>query len=403
MIHQFKEKFNEIILILFENVTGSMKRIAIAKLMKYFDWGGQTYISKILGVSRTTIRKAVLEHERGSLNIDRFYDRGRKPIISKLLSLENDIKIIVNSQSQTDPTFKSTRIYTRLTVKEIRNQLLTQGYENTELPSNETLRKITNSLGFTLKKIQKVKPIKKIEETDAIFENLHKVHTDATQNLNTVRISIDAKNRVKLGAFSRNGYSRILTQSLDHDFSDEYITPFGILDLNTDKVNLIFSESKVTADFIVDSIETFWLENYYTSDKNTLIINADNGPENNSRRSQFIKRITEFSLIYNVKVILAYYPPYHSKYNPVERVWGVLENHWNGSILDSKETCLRFAKTMTWKGSNPIISLNKKIYETGVKTSQKTLNTLEECLNRDSKIGKWFLTIHPKNVRGIVT
>ena len=78
MLHQSKEKFNEIISILFENVTGSMKRIAIAKLMKYFDWGGQTYISKILGVSRTTIRKAVLEHERGSLNIDRLIE-GENP------------------------------------------------------------------------------------------------------------------------------------------------------------------------------------------------------------------------------------------------------------------------------------------------------------------------------------
>lgn len=102
---------------------------------------------------------------------------------------------------------------------------------------------------------------------------------------------------------------------------DIYITPFGILDLTTDEIELIFTESKVTADFIVDSIADFWLKNNYEKSKNTLIINTDNGSENSSRRTQFIKRILEFSAKYTVKVILAYYPPYHSKYNPIERIW----------------------------------------------------------------------------------
>lgn len=66
-----------------------------------------------------------------------------------------------------------------------------------------------------------------------------------------------------------------------------------------------------------------------------------------------MKRIIEFSAKNDVKVILSYYQPYHSKYNPVERVWGVLEKHWNGDILDSRETILKFAKTMPWKGKKP--------------------------------------------------
>jgi transposase len=72
----------------------------------------------------------------------------------------------------------------------------------------------------------------------------------------------------------------------------------------------------------------------------TLILNLDNGPENHSRRTQFMQRLTQFVDTFQLMVDLAYYPAYHSKYNPIERVWGVLEQHWNGSLLDSCETVL---------------------------------------------------------------
>lgn len=402
MLQHNEEKFNEIILMLFENLLGRTKRMAIAKLIEEFNLGNKSYISRILKVSRTTIRKALLEFKTGIIQEDKFYNRGRKPTTVNLPNLEKDIKSIVNSQSQTDPTFKSTRLYTRLTVREIRNQLITSGYNDTELPSNETLRKIINSLGFTLRKVGKTKPLKKIPETDLIFENLNKVHQIADSDENTVRISIDAKDKVKIGEFSRGGYSRILTNTLDHDFSNTSITPFGILDTKTSNVDIIFTESKVTADFIVDCIEKFWLNNYYKTQKDRIVINMDNGPENNSRRSQFMKRITEFSVNYNVKVILAYYPPYHSKYNLVERVWGILENHWNGSILDSKETVMRFAQSMTYRGIHPVIYSSKKVYESGIKTCKSTMKLLEKCIDRMDNIEKWFITIEPDNIRNIM-
>ena len=47
-----------------------------------------------------------------------------------------------------------------------------------------------------------------------------------------------------------------------------------------------------------------------------------------------MQRLTELTDTYHLTVQLVYYPPYHSKYNPIERVWGVLEQHWNGSLLD---------------------------------------------------------------------
>ena len=99
---------------------------------------------------------------------------------------------------------------------------------------------------------------------------------------------------------------------------------------------------------MVDALQNLWPSLQKRFDPHTLVINADNGPENSSRRSQFIKRLIAFAYANGVNISLAYYPPYHSKYNPIERVWGVLENHWNGELLDSVEKVLGFARTMTY-------------------------------------------------------
>ena len=148
------------------------------------------------------------------------------------------------------------------------------------------------------------------------------------------------------------------------------------------------------ADFIVDTLEQWWEE--VKSDfpqVKTLVIHLDNGPENNSHRTQFIKRIVVFAQKYQLRVRLAYYPPYHSKYNPIERCWGVLENHWNGNLLDTIDTALNFARTMTWKGKPPTVKLMTKTYQTGVKLAKKTMLALEEKISRLPDLEKWFVDI----------
>lgn len=98
-------------------------------------------------------------------------------------------------------------------------------------------------------------------------------------------------------------------------------------------------------------------------------------------------------LLGSIIIQLACYPPYHSKYNPVERLWGALEKHWNGSLLDSVDTILNFARSLTYKAKQPVVDLVSKIYHTGVKLSQKQMNSLELRFNRLSGLGKWFVLI----------
>lgn len=396
-------KCKDVIVESINNLKGFKKHIALAKLSKAIGRGGSSAVAKEFHVGRDTIRKGMIELETGKPLEGKMHLRGRKKAEEKLPNLLIDIKEIIDLYSQTDPSFKTTNLYTRLTVKEVRMRLIEdKQYKEEDLPTNTTLNSKINNLGYKLSKVRKTKPAKKIEETDAIFDNLNKIHTENLDKENVVRISIDTKDKIKIGEFSRGGCSRCNVKAYDHDFGNNYITPFGILDTTNENVAFYFTEGKITADFIVDSIESYWIEKGYHNTKDTIIINADNGPENNSHRTQFIKRIVEFSIKYDTKIILAYYPPYHSKYNPIERVWGILEKHWNGSILNSKEAVLGYASSMTWKNKNPEVKYVEKLYKTGITVAKKIMKIYESMLDRMTGIEKWSLEINPQKCKDIL-
>ncbi|MCM2408166.1 ISAzo13 family transposase (plasmid) [Anabaena sp. PCC 7938] len=384
-----------------KKLKGSDKRQFMAEIVKGLGIGGQTLVERELGWNRRTIRKGMQELESGQPIIDGFERSGRKGVETKLPNLLKDMKSLVEPQSQTDPSFKSTRLYTRVTASVVRRQLIVQyGYTDEELPTSETIRRKLNDLGYTLKRVLKTKPIKKIPETEAIFEQVEQINTEADHDPHTLRISIDAKVAVKVGEFDRGGTTRMPTVSLDHDFPTETtLTPYGIFIPEYNELFLFFVASKLTADCIVDLLESWWqtVKHRFTHIQK-LVINQDNGPENHSRRTQFMKRIVDFSTSSQLNLQLAYYPPYHSKYNPIERCFGWLEQHWNGSLLDTVETVLNFAQTLTFKGKNPVVNLVDKVYSTGVKLTTLAMAELETQIHRLPNLKKWFVEIFTKPV-----
>jgi transposase len=224
---------------------------------------------------------------------------------------------------------------------------------------------------------------------------VNQVNALADANPKVLRISMDAKATVKVGNFSRGGKKRVLVKTTDHDFqASAKVTPVGILLPQFDEVFLVCVTSKVTSDCLVDVLELWWQHAREGYDQvRTLVINLDNGPENQSHRTQFLKRLVDFAQTHQLSIELAYYPPYHSKYNPVERCWGILENHWNGDILDTIETVVNFARTMTWKGNAPIVRLLTTIYHTGVRLTKQAMTEVERHVERLSGLERWFLKI----------
>lgn len=208
---------------------------------------------------------------------------------------------------------------------------------------------------------------------------------------------MDAKATVKVGPFARGGKSRVPTVAADHDFQPvASVTPVGIFLPSTDELFLYAITSKVTSDCLVDCLVAWWEQvRSRFAPITTLVINLDNGPENHSRRTQFMQRLLDFVARYGITIRLAYYPPYHSKYNPIERCWGILEQHWNGTLLDTIATVIQFASSMTWKGKHPIVELVNTVYHKGVKLSKEAMALVEAHLSRDTALGKWFIDIVP--------
>lgn len=187
-------------------------------------------------------------------------------------------------------------------------------------------------------------------------------------------------------------------QADDHD--NEWLAvlvPFGILNTESDQLSIYFGQSAETSDFIVDCLAQWWRDHQAQyCHLEELTIDVDGGSATRSDRTQFIKRMVEFSQATGLRIHLVYYPPYHSKYNPIERCWAVLENYWNGTVLDSIDTAIQWAANMTWKGISPIVHLLDSQYEKGIKVSPAELEqSYLPFWQRSETLPKWDITICP--------
>jgi Rhodopirellula transposase DDE domain len=241
--------------------------------------------------------------------------------------------------------------------------------------------------------------LNKIPETDAIFENVFAENQAADQNARCLRLSIDSKAKVKIGNLSRGGKARRLRALQADDHDSEWLAvlvPFGILNTQTDQLSIYFGQSAETSDFIVDCLSAWWQDNQaHYADLEELMIDLDGGSATRSDRTQFIKRMVQFAQATKLRVHLVYYPPYHSKYNPIERCWAALENYWNGTVLDSIESALRWAENMTWNGVSPMVHLLHQNYEKAIKVLPPELETYLPFWQRSELLPKWDITIVP--------
>ncbi len=213
---------------------------------------------------------------------------------------------------------------------------------------------------------------------------------------------MDTKATINVGKYSRRGRSRgtEAVKALDHDMhTKKKLIPGGILEPVSGKAFLFFSSSYKTSDFMVDGLLLWWSKRkeHLTGIKH-LVVNMDNGPECSGRRSQFLLRMSEFADVTKLTIRLAYYPPYHSKYNAIERYWAGLEKSWNGYLLDTVDSVLKRAANFAWKGLNATVCLLKNSYEKGVKVSGSKKVRMEQRLLRSKILPKYDVVIAPLTV-----
>jgi len=203
-----------------------------------------------------------------------------------------------------------------------------------------------------------------------------------------------------VGEKSRSNSKGEVPKGLDHDTqAKKKLVPFGLLVPKLSWLTIIFANQE-TSDFWVDCLKEWWS----TAKKplkhiKRLVIYLDNGPHTFGYRTQFLKRMTEFCDWSGLEIHLVYYPPYHSKYNPIERCWGALEKKWNGALLNCLQVVLYWARRMTWCGQHPDVRYLDREYQKKVTVPRAEMKQYEARLRRSKTLPKYDIIILPQRPR----
>src|SRR5512147_1474210 len=186
-------------------LTGYQRRLFQAEVVTALCGGNARHAERRFGWGRDTVETGLHELQHGVRCLENFAARGRRRSEQKDPQLAADIRAIVEPQTHADPELKSPRRYTNLSAAEVRHALIAKGYSDEQVPSERTMRDILNRMNYRLKRIQKGKPLKKTQQTDAIFANIQAVRDEVRGDLETLEISMDTKAKVPLGDYVRGG------------------------------------------------------------------------------------------------------------------------------------------------------------------------------------------------------
>lgn len=375
---------------------GSEKDLAIGSLVA--DIGGRCIkpIAKLLGSSFRKVKQCFLSFKENCKQLKLEF-RGRKRIIVHYPNLIQDIEKVIEKYKNTDSSFKTETLYVSINPKSIIEELVVNYDYPEKFACYNTIHDLVIEMGYKFKKISKTKVLSKISETNAIFENVHEELEDLKySNEETAAISIDDKATKKVGNISDNGKSWLNIQALDHDTTYDYaVKPFGILDLKTNESFVNCTTYSSTAKFKVDCIENYIIHKNKTNKLKRLVIFLDNGPENSGRRKLWLKSLVDISIKYDIIIKLVYYPPYHSKYNKIERLWARIQICWNKVILDNLDKMIDCLGKITWCGIKCKARLIKDKYEKGTVVTMSEIEDMNKHIIRELGLENYSIVITP--------
>ena len=186
-------------------LTGFQRRAFLAEVATELCGANARQAERRFGWGRDTVEKGLHERQTGLRCLEDFVARGRQRVEDKDPRLAADIRAIAEPHTYADPSLKSSRRYTNLSAAEVRQALIARGHAEADLPAERTMRDILNRMNDRLKRIQKGKPLKKTEQTDAIFANVKAVREEVRDDPATLEISMDTKAKVALGEYVRGG------------------------------------------------------------------------------------------------------------------------------------------------------------------------------------------------------
>ncbi len=216
--------------------------------------------------------------------------------------------------------------------------------EYDEYISETVVRKLLKKHHYRCRKAQKWKTMKTVENRNEQFENISKHIADYLKTGNPI-ISIDTEKKEYLGDFYRDGrlYTTETIQTFDHDFnsfSDGVIIPHGIYDLKKNMGYINIGTSKDTAEFACDCLRNWQYQRgqYDYIDATSIPVLCDGGGSNSSSHYIFKERLQKSADEIRIEIRIAHYPPYTSKYNPIEhRLFPHVTRACQGVVFESVE------------------------------------------------------------------
>jgi transposase len=199
------ERFDALIRSGAKRLTGYQRRLFLAEVATGLCGGSARQAERRFGWGRDTVETGLHEFRHGVRCLENFAARGRQRSEQKDPQLAADIRAVVEPHTHADPELKSARRDTNLSAAEVRQALIHRGYSAEELPAERTMRDILNRMNYRLKRIQKGKPLKRTDETDAIFAHVKEVREQVRNDAETLEISMDTKAKVALGDYVRGG------------------------------------------------------------------------------------------------------------------------------------------------------------------------------------------------------
>ena len=289
-------------------------------------------------------------------------------------------------------------LWTNLTLGEIVN-LLSEKH-NIHV-SVIVIRKLLRRHKYSRRKAQKKQTMKVVNDKEAQFKNIAQYKTEYQSSDNPI-ISIDTKKKEFIGNYYRPGhlYTRAEIHVYDHDFNsfaDGVVIPHGIYDIKKNKGYINIGISKDTSEFVCDSIRNWWYnEGQYDYPHATSILAlCDSGGSNSSRHYVFKESLSKLVKEIGIEIRIAHYPPYNSKYNPIEhRLFPHVTRACQGMIFKSVELVKELMeKTKTNKGLRVTVNVINKVYQTGRKVSSEFKEDMS--IKFDQFLPKWNYVVIP--------
>ena len=358
--------------------------------------GGIVYISKVLGCDRDTASQGIqdlteLPEQSGYYKRIRKPGGGRKCCEETYPDIDDKFLDILKDYTAGDPMDEQV-LWTDLIPREIAERLADKYGIKVSIP---IVRKLLKKHNYRRRKAQKNQTMKNVPHRNEQFENIARLKAEYEAAGNPI-VSFDTKKKEYLGNFYRDGhlYTQQTLHTYDHDFNsfaDGVIVPHGIYDLlrNTGYLNL--GTSKDTSEFACDCLRNWWYnEGQRVYPHATSILGlCDGGGSNSSRHYIFKEDLQKLADEIGVEIRIAHYPPYCSKYNPIEhRLFPHVTRACQGIIFISTELVKELMeKTTTSKGLSVTVQIiDDRVYQTGRKVAEDFKENMrivfDECLPR---------------------